>query len=79
MGTLALTLFFLPLLVSFVGSLVWIYRDAELRGKSGGLVAFLAAVLGWPITLLVWIALRPPPSSAEGGRRPFNLQDFRQQ
>jgi len=79
MGNLVLILFFSALVASFFASLAWIYRDAELRGKPGGLVAFLAALLGWPITLLVWIALRPPPSNSGDGRRPFNLQDFRQQ
>ena len=68
------------LLLCFLGSLHWIYRDAGGRGKSGLLVTILAALLAWPISLLVWIALRPPlapqPSS---GKRPFNLQDYRQQ
>lgn len=81
MASFIVILFFATLLFLFVSSLVWIYRDAQQRGKPPALVALLAAVLTWPISLLVWIALRPPiePREGRGGRRPFNLQDFRQQ
>jgi len=74
-------LLFLSFLVVFFGSLMWIHGDAQLRGKPGILVAILAAVLAWPVSLLVWIALRPPvqPGNGPGGRRTFNLEDFRQQ
>jgi hypothetical protein len=61
MHTTLVLLFFAALLFPFIGSLVWISRDAKLRGKPGLLVASLAAVLAWPISLLVWIALRPAP------------------
>ena len=39
-------------------SIIWVGRDAYARGKSGCLVAFLAWMF-WPLSLLVWIALRP--------------------
>ena len=45
----------------FVASLIWIGRDAEFRGMSGFLVAILAGFIAWPLSLLLWIALRPPP------------------
>lgn len=73
---------FTAALLLFLASVIWIYRDAKSRGKPGVLVAVLAAVLVWPVSLLVWIALRPPIEPRDGttrGRRPFNLQDFRQQ
>jgi hypothetical protein len=79
MGSIFFILFFATSLLLYFGSLVWIYRDAQLRGKPAFLVAFLAAVMAWPVSLLVWIALRPPipPWDGRGGRRSFNLQDFR--
>ena len=52
-------LFLIGFFVGFVFSLVWIYGDAVRRGKSGVLVALLAALIAWPLSLLVWIALRP--------------------
>jgi hypothetical protein len=44
-----------------IWSLVWVYGDAEARGKSGCLVALLVFFLSWPISLLVWIVFRPEP------------------
>lgn len=78
MVTLTMILFLIAIAVLFLSSLVWIYRDAELRGKPGMLVAILAALIAWPVSLLVWIALRPhvPPRGGRD-RRPFNLADYR--
>jgi hypothetical protein len=42
-----------------VWSLIWVYQDAEKRGKSGILVALLVFLLEWPISLLVWLVFRP--------------------
>ena len=53
----------LALLVAYVASLIWVYRDAESRGRPALLVAILVALISWPVSLLVWIALRPNPSS----------------
>jgi hypothetical protein len=44
--------------VIYIASLVWVYRDAERRGKSGILVALLIAVISWPIGLIVWLIVR---------------------
>lgn len=52
----------------------WVARDARSRGKPGWLVGLLALFVGWPISLLVWIALRP-----ERPRPPFDLRRFRVQ
>lgn len=49
------------LLALMIWSLVWVYGDAEARGKPGCLVAFLVFLLSWPISLLVWIVFRPEP------------------
>ena len=42
----------------YIASLVWVYRDAESRGKSGILVALLVAFISWPIGLIVWLIVR---------------------
>lgn len=51
------------LLYLFVYSLAWGYRDAEARGRSGWTVALLLFLCKWPISLLFWVALRPPLAS----------------
>ena len=58
----------------YIWSGVWVYRDAEGRGKPGFLVALLVLFVAWPIGLLVWIALRPDRCS-----RGFDLNDYRVQ
>ena len=42
----------------YIASLVWVYRDANRRGKSGILVALLVALISWPIGLLIWLLVR---------------------
>jgi hypothetical protein len=46
-------------LVLFILSLIWVYQDAEKRGKPGLLVVLLVALLNWPISLLLWLVIRP--------------------
>lgn len=58
-GILMAVFLFLGFLGLWGFSLIWAYRDAELRGKSGILVALLVAFLHWPISLLVWMVFRP--------------------
>ncbi|HEX2860033.1 MAG TPA: hypothetical protein VHN79_00250 [Lacunisphaera sp.] len=79
MGRLILILIFVGMIVVYFGSLTWIYGDAERRGKPALLVTILAAAIAWPVSLLVWIALRPPLAPRDPGRRTFNLEDFREQ
>jgi len=49
--------------IAFLGllvwSLVWVYRDAEERGKPGWAVSLAVLVLKRPVSLLLWIAFRP--------------------
>jgi uncharacterized membrane protein len=47
------------IVVLLVWSLVWVYNDAEERGKSGCLVVLLVFLLSWPVSLLAWIVFRP--------------------
>jgi hypothetical protein len=50
-------LFFVLFLLGW--SLIWVYQDAEKRGKPGILVALLVFLLEWPISLLLWLVFRP--------------------
>ena len=42
-----------------VWSLVWVYRDANERGKPGWLVALLCFLFNWPFGILMWVVFRP--------------------
>ena len=71
-------LYFTPLIAAtifWVWSSAWAFHDARRRGKPPLLVAILILICAWPLSLLVWIALRPDVIS----RRPFNLDDYRVQ
>ncbi|MFC2157913.1 hypothetical protein ACFLT9_08765 [Acidobacteriota bacterium] len=63
MDNLLIVLFAVPFALVFLGlwvwSIVWAYRDAEARGKSGVLVALMVALVSWPTSLLIWIVFRP--------------------
>jgi len=48
-----------------IWSLVWVYGDAERRGKPGWLVVLLVLLLDWPISLLVWLVFRPEVKKAQ--------------
>ena len=43
----------------YIFSIIWSFRDAEARGKSGCLVALLVAFLSWPLGLILWVVFRP--------------------
>jgi hypothetical protein len=63
--------------LAYIASLVWVFRDARRRGKSG-LLVLLLAWWWWPVSLLVWLALRPhPPNPPPSINR--NFDDFRLQ
>lgn len=68
----------LTLMLGFLGFLlltvVWAYHDARKRGKPPLLVALLVLLGAWPLGLLLWLIFRP-----DGGRPPFNLDDYRVQ
>lgn len=76
---LSILMILLLLIGLYAYSLIWVYRDAEKRGKSGVVVMLLVAFLFWPLGLLVWLAVRdnrktssapPPVSSASPGKCP---------
>lgn len=58
MGITALIIGLLIAII-YVASIVWVYNDAKKRGMSGVIVALLVAFIGWPISLLVYLVLRP--------------------
>jgi hypothetical protein len=55
----------LALLALYPISIIWAYRDANSRGKSGVALALLVALsplcafIAWPLSLLAWVVLRP--------------------
>jgi len=51
--------FFLVMLGLFIWSLIWVYGDAEKRGKSGWLVVLMVFFANWPVSLLIWLVFRP--------------------
>ncbi len=63
MDTLILLFLFTPVMMFFLAllaaSLIWVYRDAESRNKSGVVVALLVLLLNWPVSLILWLVFRP--------------------
>ncbi len=55
----------LVILGLLIWSLVWVWRDAEKRGKPGWIVALMVFLLEWPISLLVWLVFRPDIKTSE--------------
>jgi len=49
----------LPFFILYVWSIIWAYKDANERGKSGCLVALLVFLLSWPVGLVIWRIFRP--------------------
>jgi len=60
----------LALLAIYPASIVWAYRDARSRGKSGMALALLVALspflafIAWPLSMLAWIVFRPEKKTA---------------
>ena len=80
---LGLTCIIISIVVSLVIAIlacIWIYKDAEKRGKQGilwVLILILAAIflsfIGLIIVIVVWLAIRPPI----GGEKPVDSSDRR--
>ena len=48
--------------VVWIGSMIWVYRDARERGLGGIASLLVTALVGftaWPLTVLGWVILRP--------------------
>ena len=46
---------------------IWVYKDAEKRGKSGVLWLLIVWFVAFPIGLIIWLVVRPPIG---GGEKP---------
>jgi hypothetical protein len=55
----AIMTFLVVMFALLIYSLVWVYKDAESRGKKGWLVALLVFLFNWPWSLLLWYVFRP--------------------
>jgi len=59
----------LSMVALYPGSIIWAYLDAKARGKPAWALALLVAIspflvfIGWPLTLLAWVILRPEKKS----------------
>jgi ABC-type spermidine/putrescine transport system permease subunit I len=53
---------FLAALPFIIGLLIgiWVYKDAEKRGKSGVLWLLIVWLIPFPIGLIIWLIVRPP-------------------
>lgn len=58
--------------VIFLLVAIWVYRDAEKRGKSGALWLIIVIILGL-IGIIIWLIVRPPiggePKKVDSDRR----------
>lgn len=64
--TMCLVIFLIPLIIAIL-ICIWIYKDAEKRGKSGPLwflLLILASLffsfVGLIVIIIIWLAVRPP-------------------
>jgi len=77
--TMCLIIVIIPLILGIL-LCIWIYKDAEKRGKSGAIwviVLILASLflsfIGLIIVIVIWLATRPPI----GGEKPVDSSDRR--
>jgi putative flippase GtrA len=49
----------LAIIALYIWMLVWVYGDANARGKSGCIAALLVLIIGFPFGLLAWLFFRP--------------------
>jgi hypothetical protein len=68
--TVCLILVIIPLIIAIIAC-IWIYKDAEKRGKSGALWVILLIVcsllfsfIGFIVIIIIWLAIRPPIGGA---------------
>jgi len=58
----ALCFFWVVMFIIWIAIGVWMYRDAEKRGKSGALWLIIGLLFGI-IGLIIWLIVRPPEPS----------------
>ncbi len=64
--TMCLVIFLIPLIIAIL-LCIWIYKDANKRGKSGGLWVLLLILctlffnfIGLIVIIIIWLIVRPP-------------------
>ena len=73
-----LIIIIVPLIIAILAC-IWIYKDAEKRGKSGALWVILLLVgsfvfsfIGFIVVIVIWLAIRPPiggePAQKQAGQ-----------
>ena len=68
-------LFGLVIVGLYVWSIIWVYIDAQNRGKSGWSEALFVILCSWPLGLVIWIAFRPKETLAERARTDVTESD----
>jgi len=59
------TALYLFIFVLWITSLVWVYRDAELRENNAALAVLLVLFVAWPLSLIIWLLVRKPLMTEE--------------
>ena len=52
-------IFLIPFILGLILG-IWVYKDAEKRGKSGVLWLLIVWFVAFPIGLIIWLVVRPP-------------------
>jgi hypothetical protein len=50
----------IAIVVLSIASLVWVWKDARKRNKSGFITLLFILLAGWPASFIWWFWLRPP-------------------
>jgi len=57
---LLLVLILLAFVIIYVWSFIWLYKDAQLREKSGCIIVIvLFFFVPWPLGIIIWLVCRP--------------------
>ena len=77
LSTMCCFLIFLPLIIGLLIG-IWVYKDAEKRGKSGALW-FIIVWITFPIGLIIWFIVRPPIGGPQTTINQTIQQNYQQQ
>ena len=82
--SMCLIIIIIPLIIAIL-ICIWIYKDAESRGKSGALwvillilATLLFNIIGLIVICIIWLAVRPPPAIG-GTQINQTVQNYQQQ
>ena len=60
-------IFLIPFILGLILG-IWVYKDAEKRGKSGVLWLLIVWFVAFPIGLIIWLVVRPPIGGEPAGK-----------